>query len=559
MFHRRKQMNKPLKNYKLNSILRDESMRMTKEEMLNCLDTALTEKQFVICIQPQFNHSTKQLVGGEALVRWIHPEHGMQSPMDFIPVFEDAKIIPKLDLYVFERVCEYQKNCLDKDSFTFPLSFNISREDLMIPSYIDSMEEIRKRYNVPVQYLRAEITESSAVLGGSEHAIEIINYFHKLGYIVEMDDFGCGYSSLNVLKDLEVDILKLDIKFLRGHIGGRGGIIISSVINMAKWLNTPVIAEGVETMEQADYMLSIGCEIIQGYCYSKPLPAEEYHQLALKSNYLPIQGPSKFINTLDVGRFWSPESLETLIFSNYVGGAAIFLYCPSGKSEILRINKKYLRELGMNLSEKEVLTHDPFKWFDNEDDIKLYHDTLNKAISSKEEQECEVWRRIISKCCGETRLCIRSSMQLIGEMDNKYLFYVMIRNITNEKLMFNKLFTSENILKASFDHANIYAWEYTVATREMRPCFRCMRDLGMPPLLKNYPEPVIELGIIPADYADLYRDWHRQIAEGVERLEMIMPLTAGRVPFKVIYTTEFDESHNPIKAYASAELVIQEE
>lgn len=222
MFHRRKQMNKPLKNYKLNSILRDESMRMTKEEMLNCLDTALTEKQFVIYIQPQFNHSTKQLVGGEALARWIHPEHGMQSPMDFIPVFEDAKIIPKLDLYVFERVCEYQKNCLDKDSFTFPLSFNISREDLMIPGYIDSMEEIRKRYNVPVQYLRAEITESSAVLGGSEHAIEIINYFHKLGYIVEMDDFGCGYSSLNVLKDLEVDILKLDIKFLRGHIGGRG-------------------------------------------------------------------------------------------------------------------------------------------------------------------------------------------------------------------------------------------------------------------------------------------------------------------------------------------------
>ena len=150
-------------------------------------------------------------------------------------------------------------------------------------------------------------------------------------------------------------------------------------------------------------------------------------------------------------------------------------------------------------------------------------------------------------------------MQLIGEMDNKYLFYVMIRNITNEKLMFNKLFTSENILKASFDHANIYAWEYTVATKEMRPCFRCMRDLGMPPLLKNYPEPVIELGIIPADYADLYRDWHRQIAEGVERLEMIMPLTAGRIPFKLIYTTEFDESHNPIKAYASAELVIQEE
>ena len=461
------------------------SMRMTREEILSSLDTALAEKQFVIYIQPQFNHATKQLVGGEALVRWIHPEHGMQSPVDFIPVFEDSGLIPKLDLYVFERVCEYQRKCLDEDSYTFPLSFNVSRVDLLLPDYIDSMEEIRKAYDVPVEYLRAEITESSAVMGGSEHAVEIINRFHELGYMVEMDDFGCGYSSLNALKDLEVDILKLDIKFLRGHVGGRGGIIISSVINMAKWLNTPVIAEGVETFEQADYMLSIGCEIIQGYCYSKPLPADEYH----------------------------------------------------------------------NLSEHDVLTHEPDAFFSNHTEVETYVSTLKRAIESKKEEECETWRTITSKCCGESRLCIRSSIQLIGRMDGKYLFYIMIRNITNEKMTFNNLFTSEKILKATFDHANIYAWEYTVATKEMRPCFRCMRDLGLPPLLKNYPEPAIELGIIPPEYADLYRDWHRQIAEGVEKLEMVIPLTAGRIPFRVIYTTEFDGSHKPFKAYGSAELV----
>lgn len=531
------------------------SMRMTREEILSSLDTALAEKQFVIYIQPQFNHATKQLVGGEALVRCIHPEQGMQSPVDFIPVFEDSGLIPKLDLYVFERVCEYQRKCLDEDSYTFPLSFNVSRKDLLLPDYIDSMEEIRKAYDVPVEYLRAEITESSAVMGGSEHAVEIINRFHELGYMVEMDDFGCGYSSLNALKDLEVDILKLDIKFLRGHVGGRGGIIISSVINMAKWLNTPVIAEGVETFEQADYMLSIGCEIIQGYCYSKPLPADEYHKLAVESNYMPIQKTSKFIDSLDMGRFWSPESLETLIFSNYVGGAAIFLYCPEGKSEILRVNQKYLYELGMNLSEHDVLTHEPDAFFSNHAEVETFVSTLKRAIESKKEEECETWRTITSKCCGESRLCIRSSIQLIGRMDGKYLFYIMIRNITNEKMTFNNLFTSEKILKATFDHANIYAWEYTVATKEMRPCFRCMRDLGLPPLLKNYPEPAIELGIIPPEYADLYRDWHRQIAEGVEKLEMVIPLTAGRIPFRVIYTTEFDGSHKPFKAYGSAELV----
>ena len=234
-------------------------MRMNKEEIISAIPLALDERQFVIYIQPQFNHSNKELIGGEALVRWIHPANGMQSPADFIPVFEETHQIPKLDLYVFEQVCLYQRQRLDAGENPVPLSFNISREDLVADDdYIDAMEQIRKKYDLPVNLLRAEITESSAV-DGSEHIISVVNRFHKLGYLVEMDDFGSGYSSLNILKDLEVDIIKLDLKFFSGEVGGRGGIIISSGVNMAKWLNTPVIAEGVETAEQADYMLSIGC------------------------------------------------------------------------------------------------------------------------------------------------------------------------------------------------------------------------------------------------------------------------------------------------------------
>ena len=128
----------------------------------------------------------------------------------------------------------------------------------------------------------------------------------------------------------------------------------------------------------------------------------------------------------------------------------------------------------------------------------------------------------------------------------------MIRNVTTEKEYQKALLDNERRFKMASEHANIYYWEYMVATKEMRPCFRCMRDLGLPALLTNYPDSAIELGIFPPEVADMYRDWHRQIAEGVPELEAVMPLTVGRVPFRVKYTTEFDENGRPVKAYGSA-------
>lgn len=122
--------------------------------------------------------------------------------------------------------------------------------------------------------------------------------------------------------------------------------------------------------------------------------------------------------------------------------------------------------------------------------------------------------------------------------------------------VYEMLADSERRFRFASEQANVYAWEYIIATKEMRPCFRCMRDLGLPALIKNYPEPVIDAGIFPPEFADTFRDWHRQIAEGVEHLEAIVPLTVGRVPFYVRYTTEFDENGKPVKAYGSATLVV---
>lgn len=164
-----------------------------------------------------------------------------------------------------------------------------------------------------------------------------------------------------------------------------------------------------------------------------------------------------------------------------------------------------------------------------------------------------------SKCCGDDRICIRSTLRAIGQTEDETIIYAMIQNITAEKRRFEEIVTSERRFRFASEQNNTYAWEYDIGTKEMRPCFRCMRDLGFPPVLYDYPEPAIAAGVFPPDYADMYRDWHRQLAEGVEHLEAIIPLTVGRVPFHVRYTTEFDETGRPLKAYGSATLVVDGE
>ncbi len=532
--------------------------RLTESEIIQGFDVALGNGNIFLHYQPQYNHSTRKMIGAEALMRWNDPEYGFQSPGDFIPVLERNGLIYKADLNAFEIICKFQKYCIDNNIPLVPISFNISRYDIFEHDYVNEIEKIRKEYNIPVKYLRAEITESSAI-GGIELVISLVDKLHELGYIVEMDDFGAGYSSLNILKDLDVDIIKLDMRFLKGDLSGRGGTILSSIIQMTKWLNTPTIAEGVETIEKADYVKSLGCNYIQGYLYSKPVQDKDFIEL-LKNTDSETTVPSmSFIENMNARKFWDPDSIETLIFSNYVGAAAIFSYDTSAKEvEILRVNEKYSKEAYLGENAEDILKLNPWNNHGS-DSRRIYEETMLKAIQSGETETCETWRDINSYCCGKEKLCIRSSIRVIGRAGTQFIFYALVQNVTQEKINYSALFDSEKKLRYAIEQANIYAWEYTIATKQMRPCFRCMRDLGLPPLVENYPEPLIEMGIFPEDYADMYRDWHRQLGEGVKSLEAIIPLTVGRVPFHVRYTNSFDENGKPFKAYASATLVVDGE
>ena len=528
--------------------------QMNEKELLACFDDAVSYGHIYPLYQPKINHATGRMIGAEALMRWTHPVCGMQYPSDFIPVLEKNDLIYRADLSIFESVCKFLRSCLDNGVKPVPISVNMSRYDIYRKNYVDEIEKLRSQYDIPVKYIHVEVTETSAI-GGMELVSGVLKKLHEYGYVVEMDDFGSGYSSLNILKDLEVDVIKLDMRFLSGEIGGRGGTIISSIVQMAKWLGTPVIAEGVETVEQADFMKSIGCKYVQGYLYSKPVPVEEFRRKLGQLEHEPMKPAMDLIRTMDAGKFWDPSSMETLIFNNFIGGAAIFTY-QEGKMEILRVNKKYVKELGMNMLEQEILNSDPWQTFDDKNRM-IYEDTLKRAIESRDEVTCETWRCICSEICGEDDICIRSHIRMIGQTEDQYLFYARVQNITREKKRSRQLDENEQRFTNAFEQINVYAWEYTIATKQMRPCFRCMRDLNLPPLVENYPETAIEIGIFPPDYADMYREWMRKLDAGeVDTMEGIIPLTVGRVPFHVRYTLERDENGNPLKAYGSAALVV---
>ena len=516
---------------------------MTKSEIKKKFRAALANGSVYARYQPQFNHATGRMVGAEALMRWRDDEYGEQSPADFIPVLEETGLMHEADLYMFRVVCDFIRRRLDAGDPVVPISFNVSRHDVYGHDYVRELEAIRKEYDVPVNLLRAEITESSAI-GGTEFIEGVLNEFHDCGYVVEMDDFGSGYSSLNVLKDLPVDVIKLDLRFLSGNTNGRGGVIISSVARLSRWLNTPLIAEGVETSRQADFMKSVGCNYVQGYLYSKPINEDEFVRLLRATEFEAVAIASGG-GVADMAKLFDPDSPESMFFGKYVGPALI-LAMENDSFEIVQANDKFFAELGICGRATEQASR-----LFSDDNAPRFVAAANKSVDSGREETCDVEITVDSGACGIVNACVRCLLYPIGNVGSVVVFYVNVKNVTEEIAKEREIEASETKFRYASEHVGSYAWEYDVATKEARPCSRCKRDLGMPDVVENYPEPLLG-NLFPADYADAYRDWMRRISEGEKSLSGIIPLTENRIPFKIEYTTVFDEAGRPYKAYGSA-------
>lgn len=237
------------------------------------MKSAMLNNEFVMFLQPKYNISTGKIIGAEALTRWIHPYKGLIPPAQFIPIFEKNGFILNLDQLIWENACKTIRSWIDNGVEPVPISVNISREYLNTFDVVGKFNELVEKYNIPIRFLEAEITESY----DADNTSDVVRKMKSCGFTMLMDDFGSGFSSLNMLKTTPFDVLKIDRGFLSEFMESeRGRKIIAHTISMSRDIGLDIIAEGVETGAQAQFLQNCGCDVAQGFYYSKPIPVEEF-------------------------------------------------------------------------------------------------------------------------------------------------------------------------------------------------------------------------------------------------------------------------------------------
>ncbi len=248
-----------------------------EQELIADFKQAIEQEQLQIYLHPQMNAEGKML-GAEGLVRWVHPTKGMIMPSEFIPVFEKNGLIIDVDRHVWELACRQLRRWKDAGRTDVYISVNLSSRDFYFLNIYQVFTDLVKKYEISPKNLKLEITET-AVMMDFERQLELIHKLREFGFVVEMDDFGSGYSSLNMLKDIHVDVLKLDMAFLqKNQDTDRGKKILQMVIGLSRQLGIPVISEGVETIEQVSFLSEMGCEIFQGFYFARPMAVEQFEK-----------------------------------------------------------------------------------------------------------------------------------------------------------------------------------------------------------------------------------------------------------------------------------------
>ncbi|MEG1932441.1 MAG: EAL domain-containing protein, partial [Pygmaiobacter sp.] len=384
-------------------------------------------QQFILYFQPKYDLPTGAIIGAEALVRWQHPQKGLILPGAFIPVFENNGFITRLDGYVWERTCQVLQGWLAAGAHPLPVSVNISRVNFYDPTLCDRLVALVKQYELTPNLLELELTES-AYTENPQQLIAVTKELQRNGFVILMDDFGSGYSSLNMLKDVPVDILKIDLGFLECNANaGRGCNILSSVVRMAKWLDIPVIAEGVETCEQVNFLRGIGCNSAQGYYYSKPVPQDVYDALLAKQDSTVPEFPSvsPVCENFDLSELLNPHSTINLLFNSFSDSVGIYEFYGE-KLEALRVNEGYFKMVGQPREKFSIADHNVLSILENEDrDIALC--ALKKAARTGS-SECELRHPI-----GTQMMWIRARARRLADRGERQFFYIVFDDITMER------------------------------------------------------------------------------------------------------------------------------
>ncbi len=442
----------------------DESIwsKLLEEQRMNTeFKTAIAEKQFKVYYQPICRSSDGLITSAEALIRWQHPTKGMISPGTFIPLFEKNGFISILDRYVWDEVCAMQQSRLDQGLATVPVSVNVSRVEFYNPALCDDIRSIAKKHNISPDLLKIEITES-AYADNPVQVLEAVKKLHSYGFSVLMDDFGSGYSSLNMLKDLPIDVLKIDMRFLDDlEKSQKASIVLESIIRLAKWMKLSVVSEGVETQKEWEYLRSVECDAVQGYYFYRPMPQEDFVKLldkaaANSTNLLFHATPELDENILNI--FNQSNTMESILFYSMLGGMGL-LEVSGNNVELLRVNKGFYEVLYGSTSFERKIVNTPL----NAQEQELI---LEQCFIAKEQAKIQQFQ-FHHELDDGSFVWLGVKLRHLGGNPRRSLFLIAIDNIEELKQTEQERYLSgySTVLLKLFDR--VYYINYVTDTIEL--------------------------------------------------------------------------------------------
>ncbi|MEG2516761.1 MAG: EAL domain-containing protein [Raoultibacter sp.] len=403
----------------------------------------LKNGEFVLYWQPKCNITTHKIVGLEALVRWQHPERGLVMPGEFIPLLEKNGFIASLDLFVWEEACRSLRTWIDKGHRPIPISINISRADMYSVNVAETLENLVHTYQIDRSLLEIEITESAYV--EDARIADVASQLQDRGFTILMDDFGSGYSSLNMLKDIKVDILKIDMNFLKlsDDTTERGESIIKSVISMARLMELTVIAEGVETQEQVDFLASLGCAYVQGYYFFRPLSCEDTRDLLLNGDDIVDYGGMRKspVGQIRLTNLVQNNVESQTMLDNLLGGMAIY-ELDNGRFELLQVNERYCRITECTMDSLEAHRYSIGRMVHPDD-----FDSFMNLFKQAEQQPVEGAEGYIRRyrLSGDI-MWVYFRIFFLREQNNKKIFYATLTDVTEQKKQEAALASSQEAL-----------------------------------------------------------------------------------------------------------------
>lgn len=411
--------------------------------LLSEIQRALENNEFIFYAQPQCNMLTGKIIGMESLVRWEHPSRGMISPGEFIPLLEQNGFITHLDVYIWEMVCKQLSTWLKAGIKPVPVSVNMSRMDLYGINVVETFKGLIEEYEIEPKYLEIEITES-AYAEDYDLIRKVVEDLRRVGFPVFMDDFGSGYSSLNMLKDVNVDVIKIDTKFLDMNESSikRGMGILETIVRMARVMQFKVVAEGIEEKKQADFLINIGCIYGQGYYYYKPMSVTEIEELLRNDNNLDYRGiQDRQLKQLKLEDLFNEDIASEAMLNNMLGAMALYEVYED-HCEVLKVNEEYYRITGDNpvdASERrrfllQKVYKDDVDWV-----LRIFENAYKNPVQGAE----GIFRRY--RLSGEL-MWVHLRVFFLREQDERRLYYGTVQDATEQMEQRKKLEDSQKIL-----------------------------------------------------------------------------------------------------------------